>query len=61
MCRYRHHFFSFITVIDYYQCDLIITHTVCLINNYNTNTNTMLFIIYYMQFIDMKSLHEHIQ
>ena len=39
MCRYRHHFFSFITVIDYYQCDLIITHTICLINNYNTNTN----------------------
>ena len=31
-------FFSFITVIDYYQCDLIITHTICLINNYNTNS-----------------------
>ena len=30
-------FFSFITVIDYYQCDLIISHTICLINNYNTN------------------------
>ena len=32
-------FFSLITVIDYYQCDLIITYTICLINNYNTNTN----------------------
>ena len=38
MCRYRHHFFSFITVIDI--CDLIVTHIICLINNYNTNTNT---------------------
>ena len=37
MCRYRHNFFSFITVIDI--CDLIVTHIICLINNYNTNTN----------------------
>ena len=38
MCRYRHDFFSFITVIDI--CDLIVTNIICLINNYNTNTNT---------------------
>ena len=30
MCRYRHHFFL-------HHCDLIVTHIICLINNYNTN------------------------